>query len=103
MGQHLVKYYQDGTNAPLPTVIRNSAGLTITYTRAGEGEYYGTISPALPAGSYVLRHNVDPYLEKTVDATVSDGVTLGLRTFENGTMKDDLFPEIDFILEIVTP
>ncbi len=104
MGQFIARYAQEGTDAPTHEIVRNSAGLSITYTRIAPGVYRGAITPSLPSGTYLLRHNcIDDFGEKAVGAGISGTSTLNITTRENGVQKDELFGELDFLLEIVTP
>ncbi len=41
---YIANLYQNGTDAPVATVFENTFGQTITWTRAGTGNYLGTIS-----------------------------------------------------------
>ena len=45
---------QSGTSAPVATVLENSLGGTVVWSRAGEGEYKATLAGAFPAGKTVL-------------------------------------------------
>lgn len=104
MGQFVARYTQEGTNPPAHEVVRNSAGIAITYSRIAPGVYQGAITPALPAGSYLIRHNcIDEFGEKCVGATLVGTSTLNITTRENGVQMDEIFGEVDFLIEIVTP
>ena len=39
---------QSGTDAPVATVLENTLGGTVVWTRAGVGEYIGTLAGAFP-------------------------------------------------------
>lgn len=46
---------QTGTSAPTATVLENSLGGTVVWTRNAAGDYYGTLANAFPANKLVMR------------------------------------------------
>jgi hypothetical protein len=59
---HGVKRYvallsQSGTDAPVGTVLENSLGGTVVWTRGSQGDYLGTLAGGFPAGKTVVQIN----------------------------------------------
>jgi hypothetical protein len=48
---------QTGTNAPTATVLENSLGGTVVWTRNTDGEYYGTLLNAFPINKTFIMIN----------------------------------------------
>lgn len=50
---------QTGTSNPTATVLRNTLGGTVVWTRSGVGVYAGTLAAAFPAGKVIVTYGYD--------------------------------------------
>lgn len=54
MKRYIAILNQTGQNAPVATVLENSLGAPIVWTRSSEGQYLGTLAGAFPAKTKLL-------------------------------------------------
>lgn len=85
---------QSGTGAPVATVLDNEIG-SIVWTRAGTGQYAGTLNGAFVSGSavaIVLNPKISTSVTGTLLAVVESASAVGLSAFTDalaGTAADD--------------
>lgn len=84
---------QSGTDAPTATVLENTLGGTVVWTRSDAGDYVGTLSAAFSSGKTWLSGapiddgdalNLFPLYFRRVDAN-----TVSIRTLSGGSGSDD--------------
>lgn len=82
---------QSGTSAPTATVLENTTGRTITWSRTGTGQYRGTISGSSLAANKVYIYLQQPYAfpRKFSSIVLSGGSTILLDTTDGvSTLAD---------------
>lgn len=62
---------QSGTDAPVATVLQNTLGGTVVWTRNGVGDYTGTLTGAFLAGKTIFPQYAEPsgYSSLVINAT----------------------------------
>lgn len=92
---------QTGTNAPIATVLQNSLGQNIVWTRVGPGEYIGTTTNGFPegktapsiAGGYLDGYNF-------IRRNNENEVFIGTQTQGAGNTEDDWLNNTKISIEI---
>lgn len=74
---------QNDDGAPVATVIVNTLGGEVVWTRSGEGNYVGTLAGAFPVGKTLLLA-APPTSAFQVNAYVSGGNSIGVDTADAG-------------------
>lgn len=54
VGIYVARMYQSGQNAPTQNIIKNTLGITVTWSYGSTGVYYGAISPPLSNYSHAM-------------------------------------------------
>ena len=90
---------QSGTSAPTVTVLENTLGGTVVWTRNGAGEYYGTLANAFPASKLVMRvfrSNYTPAFfgdEYFFDLVRISSNVIAIQAYEGGILADSILSE----------
>ena len=94
---------QTGTDAPIATVISNTLGTDIVWTRDGEGAYFGTLSGKFLEGKTFILHNTPSANNRTICVFRGDDNYIEINTYDNaGLLADDLLA-VESIQIIVYP
>lgn len=56
---YTVLFNQSGTSAPIATILENTLGQTVTWTRPFFGQYYGTFETPIPRGKIFMDNGSD--------------------------------------------
>lgn len=90
---------QSGGSAPSATVLENTTGVTVTWSRGGPGDYIGTASSAIFNASKTIIH-VSGANPSTPFITINSG---RVTTTEVKIMTADEFGLIDSVFSATTP
>jgi hypothetical protein len=98
-GIYTAKFSQTGTANPVVTVLENTTGLSITWTRISTGSYIGTFSSPIPIDKWYLPCNAIFSGLRTVQITLGNqGGSVGyLSVYENtvsGNMVTGLIVDV---------
>ena len=86
---------QSGTNAPVATVLENTLGGTVVWTRIGTGQYEATLSSAFTVDKTVPIYINGSFVVKRIDILRTGSSTVLINTFTepthgNYTLSDSL-------------
>lgn len=82
---------QSGTDAPVATVLENTLGGTVVWTRTNAGNYVGTIAGVFVDGSTFILPNIYGYQDTNGAGfylNVGDVNTILVHSFDGGTGSD---------------
>jgi hypothetical protein len=94
---------QSGTAAPVVTVLENSLGGTVVWTRNSAGDYTGTLAAAFPITKTLITSTT--YTDPSADAAVmvtsgGDGDTISCYMFDSGAPADSVASYTSVIVEV---
>ena len=94
---------QIGNAAPTATVLENTLGGTVVWSRTGTGVYTATLNGAFPLGKTTVMPffgtiNGGVNLSQTISGVRIDNNSVGIRTSAGGTLTDVLL--LDATIEI---
>lgn len=92
---------QSGASAPTATVLVNSLGGTVVWTRFSAGLYFGTLTGAFPAGKTFLLMSATVNVDDTYAITWTDANTIAIQTAASGVAADGVLVG-DASIEIAT-
>jgi len=92
--QYVALLTQSGTNAPVATVLKNTLGGTVVWTRETIGSYIGTLSGAFPINNTTPNGRVGFVIDTAAEDTdklafiqrITDGIIIS--TYEAGNQAD---------------
>lgn len=81
---------QSGTDAPVATVLENTLGGTVVWTREDDGQYRGTLSGAFPFETTVIfMMNTSGSLASQLTAFPADGDSVLVYSGSSGSLSDE--------------
>jgi hypothetical protein len=94
---------QTGTAAPVATVLVNTLGGTVVWTRNNPGDYTGTLATAFPIAKTLITSTT--YTDPSADAAVmvisgGDGDTISCYMFDSGAPADNVASYTAVIIEV---
>lgn len=88
--EYIALLTQTGTNAPTVTVLKNTLGGTVVWTRNGIGDYIGTLASAFPLDKTWISSSGISGSATTIGQFYKDSVNnVGFLTYD-GVASDDL-------------
>lgn len=94
---------QTGTDAPEVTILSNTLGANIVWTRDGSGAYFGTLAGKFLEDKTFVLHNTPSGNNRTVNVFRGDDNYIEINTFDNAGLLDDGLLAVESIEIIVYP
>ncbi len=94
---------QTGTDAPVATVLVNTLGGTVVWTRSNPGDYAGTLAAAFPVAKTLVwsTSQEDPSSGASVYCSpFGDTNTITLLTFSSDALADGAITPLSVIIEV---
>lgn len=94
---------QSGTSAPVATVLVNTLGGTVVWTRSLAGIYLGTLAAAFPLASTLVSSTVIANLADGNSVSVmsaGDGNTVQAASYMANVLSDDFLENFSVIIEV---
>lgn len=98
--RYVANLTQTGTGAPVATVLENSLGGTLVWTRSDIGVYFGTLAGAFPDAERVITTAGPESPGMSLDFSVGGPDQIVLVTSENAAQADDLLLRHSIVIEV---
>jgi hypothetical protein len=94
---------QTGTNAPVATVLENTLGGTLVWTRYDQGSYYGTLSGAFPDATKTYGLISTWYMNASTDKIFlyrDNANRYSLESITGGSNDDDILENVGIEIKV---
>lgn len=88
--RYVATLMQTGTNAPVATVLENTLGGELVWTRSNVGDYRATLTDAFPSASVVTIFTGNTFGELMIyEAARNNANSIYLKAWWDGALGDD--------------
>jgi len=91
---------QSGSSNPVVTVLENTLGGTVTWSRISEGVYFGETSSLFTENKTLLFHNSGVILGNQIIFFRNTSSRVSISTYQNGIVSDDSLDNLSIEIRV---